>query len=168
MLLGSHRAWLKLQRCKDRFEPLLRLDALKSSPGAPSAACFGRSSSAAAPASAAAGSSSALGAGTHTLHAALWLPSPLLPELQLAWSSQEPGNRTPVDLLLITVYLGRQRQKTALRCTHVVHESLHLCWDSLRSITPLCLLFHHPPLVQPPSMWTLLLRRRHRQGAHLA
>ena len=30
-LLLSHRAWLKLQRCKDRFEPLLGLDALKSS-----------------------------------------------------------------------------------------------------------------------------------------
>ena len=49
MLLGSHRAWLKLQRCKDRFEPLLRLDALKAPGGAHGAALGGGSSSAAAP-----------------------------------------------------------------------------------------------------------------------
>lgn len=37
VLLASHKAWLKLQRCKDRFEPLLRLDALKSCSSKPAA-----------------------------------------------------------------------------------------------------------------------------------
>lgn len=35
VLIASHKAWLKLQRCKDRFEPLLCLDALKGCSNAP-------------------------------------------------------------------------------------------------------------------------------------
>lgn len=38
VLIASHKAWLKLQRCKDRFEPLLCLDALKTCSEKPSAA----------------------------------------------------------------------------------------------------------------------------------
>ena len=38
VLVASHKAWLKLQRCKDRFEPLLCLDALKDCSDAPAGA----------------------------------------------------------------------------------------------------------------------------------
>ncbi|EIE26081.1 hypothetical protein COCSUDRAFT_46483 [Coccomyxa subellipsoidea C-169] len=48
VLVASHKAWLKLQRCKDRFEPLLSLDALKSCSEKPSSAAAATASTGAA------------------------------------------------------------------------------------------------------------------------
>ncbi len=48
VLVASHKAWLKLQRCKDRFEPLLSLGALKCCSEKPSSAAAPTASTSAA------------------------------------------------------------------------------------------------------------------------
>ncbi|BDA44366.1 hypothetical protein COCOBI_05-5500 [Coccomyxa sp. Obi] len=65
VLMASHKAWLKLQRCKDRFEPLLCLDALKDCSNAPlgAAASTSKAGAAACNGSTAAGSGEDAGHG---------------------------------------------------------------------------------------------------------
>ncbi|CAL8470326.1 g9868 [Coccomyxa elongata] len=111
VLIASHKAWLKLQRCKDRFEPLLCLDALKDCSNAPvgAAASPSKTGAAACNGSTAAGSGEDAGYGA-TAEGQQLREAPA--HRQLASDSEDDGadgSYSEEDIVLIMEFasLGR-------------------------------------------------------------